>query len=110
MYSIFVYGSLAPNKPNAHILEKLNGTWEEGFVYGKLVSSGWGADIGFPGIVLDDNGDKISGFIFYSDNLPNYWVQLDEFEGADYIRQPVKVITKSGNIVNSFIYALNPTN
>jgi gamma-glutamylcyclotransferase (GGCT)/AIG2-like uncharacterized protein YtfP len=34
MESLFVYGTLGPGRPNAHILEKIGGTWREGHVAG----------------------------------------------------------------------------
>ncbi|MGI4199102.1 gamma-glutamylcyclotransferase family protein, partial [Klebsiella pneumoniae] len=30
MESLFVYGTLGPGRPNAHILENIGGTWQEG--------------------------------------------------------------------------------
>ncbi len=32
MESLFVYGTLGPGRPNAHILENIGGTWQEGHV------------------------------------------------------------------------------
>ena len=43
--------------------------------------------MGYPGIVLDDSGNRVQGFIFTSVNLPNHWDVLDEFEGAEYERR-----------------------
>ncbi|MBC3263460.1 gamma-glutamylcyclotransferase, partial [Salmonella enterica subsp. enterica serovar Javiana] len=52
MESLFVYGTLGPGRPNAHVLEKIGGSWTEGHVGGSLLNKGWGAEMGFPGIVL----------------------------------------------------------
>ena len=42
MESLFVYGTLGPGRPNAHILENIGGTWQEGHVGGSLLEKGWG--------------------------------------------------------------------
>ena len=50
---LFVYGTLGPNKPNAHILEVIAGTWSKGSVKGLLKEAGWVAELGFPGLMLN---------------------------------------------------------
>lgn len=106
MESLFVYGTLGPGRPNAHILENIGGTWQEGHVEGSLQEKGWGADMGYPGIVLDDSGNRVHGFLFISENLANHWHMLDEFEGKEYERVPVDVTTVDGETVHSCIYML----
>ncbi|MFI8033983.1 gamma-glutamylcyclotransferase family protein [Acinetobacter sp. ABJ_C3_5] len=107
MLSLFVYGTLGPNRPNAHIMENIGGTWAEAHVFGTLKQQGWGAELGFPGIMLDQTDNKVSGFVFFSDNLEQHWQQLDEFEGAGYQRVPVEAHLNTGEIIDSFVYALN---
>lgn len=106
MHSLFVYGTLGPGRPNAHVLENIGGTWQEGSVGGHLLNKGWGAEMGYPGIVLDDNGGRVEGFIFFSDNLADNWHQLDTFEGDEYRRVPVEITTHAGDVVSSWIYML----
>jgi len=106
MLSLFVYGTLGPGRPNAHIMESIGGSWEEGSVGGTLLNAGWGADMGYPGIVLDNSGSRVQGFLFRSDNLAAHWQTLDEFEGEGYERVAVSVTTASGDVVDSFIYML----
>lgn len=53
---LFVYGTLAPGRPNEHVLADVEGTWEPATVKGTLLQEGWGAAAGYPGIVLDDRG------------------------------------------------------
>ncbi len=103
---LFVYGSLQPGGDNAHILSDLSGHWEPGVVHGTLMSEGWGADLGYPGIVLDDNGPRVAGFVFSSVELGTAWKMLDEFEGQEYERQSVSVELQSGGRVMANIYAL----
>ena len=103
---LFVYGTLAPGRPNEHILRNIGGSWEEACVTGKLHQEGWGATMGYPAIVLDKDGDKIEGFLFSSANIAAHWHQLDEFEGDAYKRVIAKVKLKDNTIVNAYIYAL----
>jgi hypothetical protein len=51
----FVYGALAPGRPNEHVLADVPGEWEPGTVRGTLLQEGWGAAEGYPGIVLDEH-------------------------------------------------------
>jgi len=106
MSSLFVYGTLGPGRPNAHVLEGIGGSWQEGHVGGSLLNKGWGAEMGFPGIVLDNSGNRVNGFLFSSENLAQNWHILDEFEGEGYQRVPVEVTTVDGQIVQSWIYML----
>ncbi|ENU39890.1 AIG2-like family protein [Acinetobacter johnsonii] len=78
---LFVYGTLAPNKPNAHILEALAGTWNKGSVKGLLKEAGWGAELGFPGLMLGPDGPTVDGYIFSSEQLircGTAWMNLKE--------------------------------
>lgn len=106
MDSLFVYGTLGPGRPNAHVLENIGGSWQEGSVSGSLLQKGWGAEMGYPGIVLDDTGNRVHGFLFTSPNLATHWSVLDEFEGSEYERVPVDVTTSDGQLVRSCIYML----
>ena len=110
MLSLFVYGTLGPKRPNAHIMENIGGTWTQAYVYGSLKQEGWGADLGFPGIVLDQSENKVTGFVFFSENLAQHWQMLDDFEGAGYQRVAVKAHLHTGEVVDSFVYALKDSN
>ena len=103
---LFVYGTLGPGRPNEHVLSVIGGTWEEASVNGYLKQQGWGAEMGYPGIVLDDDGDEIKGYIFCSDNLHNHWDELDNFEGEEYERVLIKVQTKDKTAIEAYIYIL----
>ncbi len=103
---LFVYGTLGPGRPNEHILSTIGGIWEEASVKGYLKPQGWGAEMGYPGLVLDDTGDEIKGYIFSSDKLKYHWGELDEFEGEEYKRVLIKVKTKDSMAVDAYIYIL----
>ena len=104
---LFVYGSLAPGRQNEHILAPLGGTWQAAAVRGRLRMEGWGASLGFPGLVLAPAGEEVNGQVFSSEKLANFWPELDEFEGAQYIRVPVEAALADGSSVEAHVYVLN---
>jgi gamma-glutamylcyclotransferase (GGCT)/AIG2-like uncharacterized protein YtfP len=63
------YGTLAPGRENHGQLTDLRGRWVVGHVRGSLVDSGWGAELGFPALVLDPDGASIEVFMFESEAL-----------------------------------------
>jgi len=104
---LFVYGTLGLGRPNEHILNDIGGTWEVASVKGTLHKKGWGAEMGYPGLELDEDGSEIKGFVFTSENLSNHWSNLDEFEGKAYLRVLSNVKLENGNIVAANIYTLS---
>ena len=88
---LFVYGTLQPGRPNEHILAPLAGAWQPAIVKGHLKPDGWGAALGFPGLVLNEAGVEVRGVIFSSEKLDDFWSTLDDFEGEQYER----VLTKA---------------
>jgi gamma-glutamylcyclotransferase (GGCT)/AIG2-like uncharacterized protein YtfP len=103
---LFVYGTLAPGRPNAHLLEDLPGTWEPATVTGTLVPEGWGAAAGYPGIVLDDRGGIVAGLVFTSPALAAQWARLDAFEGDGYERVVTTARLTDGTAVEACVYVL----
>jgi len=102
-HRLAVYGSLAPGRPNHHELSALRGEWSVGKVKGRLVARGWGAALGFPALVLSEDGDDIEVHIFQSPDLADHWQRLDAFEGAEYRRALVQVDT-AGGMLEAWIY------
>ncbi|HMN56307.1 MAG TPA: gamma-glutamylcyclotransferase [Ottowia sp.] len=103
---LFVYGTLAPGRPNEHVLAPLHGTWQAASVRGTLLPEGWGAAAGYPGIVLDEAGEPVQGFVFTSPELHLHWTRLDAFEGDGYERVAVLAELPDGQRVEAQIYAL----
>ena len=103
---LFIYGTLAPGRPNEHVLANVPGTWQPATVKGTLLQKGWGAKVGYPGIVLDERGDDVQGFIFSSEELSAHWSRLDEFEGDSYERVITSAKRGDGTVVKAHIYAL----
>ena len=66
----------------------------------------WGAEMGYPAIVLDNDGEDVSGFIFSSENLIRHWAELDKFEGDEYERIITKINLGDHNSVDAYIYVL----
>lgn len=97
------YGTLAPGRPNHHKLAGLEGRWLVGEVRGKLVRRGWGAALGYPALILADDGDAIQVHLFLSPDLPQHWDRLDAFEGPEYRRASVQVQTPEG-FLEAWIY------
>ncbi len=100
-----VYGTLAPGRSNHHQVSDLGGEWVAGTVRGRLVSEGWGVQMGYPGLVLDSEGGEIAVQVLESRELPAHWGRLDEFEGADYRRVAVCVVTATGEL-SAYIYVV----
>ena len=105
---LFVYGTLAPGRPNAHLLSEVAGTWEAGTVTGTLHPEGWGAAMGYPALVLGESGEEIEGCLFSSDELGEHWARLDEFEGRAYERVLAVVKLGDNRTVDAHVYALKP--
>ena len=106
MERLFIYGSLQPGGPNEHVLADIAGDWEPATLKGRLVEAGWGASMGFPGLVIDDDGSDVHGHLLSSAELTAMWARLDEFEGEEYQRITAVVTLKSGERVEASVYAL----
>ena len=101
---LFVYGTLAPGQPNEHVLAEVEGDWEPATVQGTLVHEGWGDGLGFPAMTLADDAPDVSGFLFISEHLDEYWVRLDEFEGEEYERVVARAKRLNGQVVDAHMY------
>lgn len=99
------YGTLAPGRVNHHRLAGLKGRWRQGTVRGRLVDAGWGAALGYPGLVLDPLGPVVEVHLFESPELPDHWPRLDAFEGTGYRRVVAPVRTADGELA-AWIYVV----
>ncbi|SEP72245.1 Uncharacterized conserved protein YtfP, gamma-glutamylcyclotransferase (GGCT)/AIG2-like family [Devosia sp. YR412] len=104
-HRLATYGTLAPGRPNHHQLDGLAGTWRQGQVTGHLHQSGWGAAMGFPGLVPDPAGPQVAVMVFECPDLPDHWARLDAFEGEGY-RRVVVDVQLDGMAVAACIYVL----
>lgn len=106
MNKLFVYGTLAPGQKNHDVLADLSGEWVQAATHGTLVDEGWGAGHGCPGIIPSTEAPEVHGYLFTSDDLPNNWAMLDNFEGQDYKRELIMVKLPSGIQVESYVYSI----
>ena len=106
MQHLFVYGSLAKGKTNEHLLNNIGGTWKQASLKGNLLQKGWGAVMGFPGLILNEKGKEIHGYVFSSENLKEYWAELDAFEGAEYVRVLANVKLGNSSQLQAHVYVL----
>ncbi|MEB3767976.1 gamma-glutamylcyclotransferase family protein [Acinetobacter sp. MD2] len=108
MNRLFAYGTLRPHQPNAHVLEKVEGTWQTGYVNGVVHTLDWGPDVGLPALVLDSLSPKIEGMVLSSDALAENLEMLDEFEGFQYQRVKTVVELETGESIQAWVYVMNP--
>lgn len=108
MNRLFVYGTLCPNRENAHILAAIGGEWNKGSVHGTVHILDWGPDKGLPALVLAEQDPLIMGYLFSTEKLEQNWQMLDEFEGFQYERDVAEVILESGEKIDAWTYVMKP--
>jgi gamma-glutamylcyclotransferase (GGCT)/AIG2-like uncharacterized protein YtfP len=102
---LVTYGTLSPGRTNHDQLAGLRGRWRQGTVRGKLFEAGWGAALGYPGLVLDPQGPVVEVHLLESPDLSDHWPRLDAFEGAGYRRVVTQVTTANGAL-DAWIYEI----
>lgn len=105
---LFVYGTLAPGRSNAHVLAPLNGTWQAATARGLLLATGWAATEGYPALKLDPQGPVVEGLLFSSPALGGFWPELDAFEGEGYRRVTTTVTLPDGETRDAWVYVAAP--
>lgn len=105
-HRLATYGTLAPGKTNHHELSELEGSWLTATVRGIKYETGWGAALGCPGMVPDEDGELIAVSILQSPDLPKHWARLDAFEGEEYVRTEIAATLADGSTLSCFIYRL----
>ena len=90
-HTLAVYGTLAPGRPNHHVLAPLGGEWTDGLIEGDLLSLGWGAELGYPGFRPRVGGEAVEVQVLTAPLLASAWPDLDHFEGPGYERILVPV-------------------
>ena len=108
MNQLFVYGTLCPNRENAHILGGIGGDWQKASVHGTIHILDWGPDKGLPALVLAEQDPLIMGYLFSTEKLEENWQMLDEFEGFQYERVVAEVILESGEKIDAWTYVMKP--
>jgi gamma-glutamylcyclotransferase (GGCT)/AIG2-like uncharacterized protein YtfP len=90
-HALAVYGTLAPGRPNHHVVAPLGGEWTEGVIEGDLAPVGWGATLGYPAFRPRIGGADVAVQVLTSPELAAAWPDLDRFEGPGYRRILVPV-------------------
>jgi gamma-glutamylcyclotransferase (GGCT)/AIG2-like uncharacterized protein YtfP len=85
-HTLAVYGTLAPGRPNHHVVAPLGGEWTDGLIEGDLLPVGWGAALGYPGFRPRVGGDAVAVQVLTAPSLATAWPTLDRFEGPGYQR------------------------
>jgi gamma-glutamylcyclotransferase (GGCT)/AIG2-like uncharacterized protein YtfP len=88
-----VYGTLAPGRPNYHVVAPLGGEWTQGVIEGDLFPVGWGATLGYPAFRPRAGGPAVRVHVLQAEALAAAWPELDRFEGPGYRRILVPVFT-----------------
>jgi gamma-glutamylcyclotransferase (GGCT)/AIG2-like uncharacterized protein YtfP len=91
--TLAVYGTLAPGQPNHHVVAPLGGEWTDGVIEGDLVSVGWGAALGYPAFRPRGGGAAVPVKVLTAPRLATAWPGLDRFEGPEYRRILVPVLS-----------------
>lgn len=106
MERLFIYGTLAPGRPNHHRVADIPGEWRAATLRGTLHDEGWGATQGYPAIIPDPTGQAVQGSVLSSTELSEHWARLDAFEGEAYERVEVQIEFVEGGRADAFVYAL----
>jgi gamma-glutamylcyclotransferase (GGCT)/AIG2-like uncharacterized protein YtfP len=103
---LIVYGSLAPGGPNHGLIADVRGEWRRGWVTGELLERGWSAAMGYPALRWCPEGAEIEAHLLVSDDLPDLWKRLDEFEGLEYNRIWAPFWDRGGDMQVGNVYAM----
>ena len=106
--AFIVYGTLGPEGPNHHVVKDIRGEWHDGIVRGKLEKNGWGAALGYYGFRHTETAEQqdIKATILISEDMPDNWQRLDEFEGDGYVRILTSYELHDGKVGIGYIYGL----
>lgn len=107
---LFIYGTLAPNESNHHVLDPIKDpVWLPAHTYGIVLPNGFGRASGYPALIPTDkdtpNAQLVKGWLFGSDELIDHWAYLDEFEGKGYVRAMIEVYV-GHHFIPAFVYRL----
>ena len=108
---LFIYGTLIPGEVNAHLLAPLKGSYVKASIKGSIHIVQSKLHNGLRGLFYEPlNENHVNGYLFESDDLPNFWHELDEFEGDEFPRIEVNVTLEDGAQVDCYAYIYSPHN
>jgi len=90
------YGTIRPGEPNHWLVKDIPGEWVEGIVRGFVFEVTWSGYDGYPGLVLDNSGNRVPVSVLMSDEWTAHFARIDQFEGPGYERRPTTVFDLDG--------------
>lgn len=99
-----IYGTLRPGEANHWVVRSIAGDWTEGTITGWLFEITWGEAAGYPGVVLDPEGQQVEVSVLRSERLPNHLYEIDDFEGPGYRRVETDVTLTDGSVIRALVY------
>ncbi len=102
--AIAFYGTLRPGEENHWVVRNISGDWTEGTVTGWLFEVTWGPATGYPGVVLDPEGQLVEVSVLRSDRLQSHLHEIDGFEGPGYRRVETTVTLADGSTIGALVY------
>jgi gamma-glutamylcyclotransferase (GGCT)/AIG2-like uncharacterized protein YtfP len=103
---LIAYGSLMPGGLNHGLLAELRGEWRQGWIAGELLDRGWSAAMSYPALRWCPEGGEVPAWAFISDDLPDHWGRLDDFEGLEYQRIWALFWDHEGRTLVGNVYAM----
>jgi len=102
--ALAIYGTLRPGEANHWVVRTIDGEWTEGTIRGWLFEVTWGDAAGYPGVVLDPDGQLVEVSVLRSNRLASHLHEIDNFEGAGYRRVETNVVLADGSTICAFVY------
>jgi gamma-glutamylcyclotransferase (GGCT)/AIG2-like uncharacterized protein YtfP len=93
------YGSLRPGEKHHDLLAPLFGRWWPGATTGYLSELD-----GYPVLQWAPSGPPVAVMVLETKELLSRWEDLDAFEGGDYVRSFVPVLTSGDQLVVASCY------
>jgi len=103
---LIAYGSLMPGGLNHGLLSDLGGEWRQGWIAGELLDRGWSAAMSYPALRWCPEGGEVPAWAFISEDLPDHWRRLDDFEGLEYRRIWALFWDEEGRTLVGNMYAM----
>ncbi len=93
------YGTLRIGHVGHDVVAPVGGHWSEGFVRGWYSPDGFGRTLGFPGVILDPDGELIAVSVLHAAALDQWWPVVDDYEGPCYERVVTDVVDEQGTVI-----------
>ncbi len=86
------YGTLRVGHVGHDVVAPVGGRWTDGYVRGWYSPDGFGRTLGFPGVILDPDGELIAVAVLDAPGLAGWWPVIDDYEGPCYERVVTDVV------------------